>query len=371
MRTAIVHDWFVNYMGSEKCVESFVKIWPDADIFSLVDYLTPEQRNLILDGKEVTTSFIQKLPFSRKHHRNYLPLFPLAIEQFDLSKYDVIISSSHAVAKGIITSADQLHISYCHTPMRYAWASYNQYVSSNNLSSIKGLLLKYILHRLRIWDYVSSKRADFIIANSNHIAGRIKKIYGRNAVVIYPPVDVNKFPLERDKDDYYLTVSRFVPYKKIDLIVKTFSKLKDKKLIVIGDGPELEKIKALAGSNIELKGHQSFESLKKYMQKAKAFIFAAEEDFGITIVEAQSCGTPVIAYKVGGASETVVNNKTGILFDSQTEESLIKAIENFENAYNSFDAELIHRHAGSFSRDNFERNIKNYVDEKSKEHFRL
>ncbi|GBD91917.1 GDP-mannose-dependent alpha-(1-6)-phosphatidylinositol monomannoside mannosyltransferase [bacterium BMS3Abin04] len=371
MRTAIVHDWFVNYMGSEKCVESFVNIWKDADVFSLVDHLTPEQRNLILGGKKVTTSFIQKLPFSKKHHRNYLPLFPLAIEQFDLSKYKVIISSSHAVAKGVITNADQLHISYCHTPMRYAWASYSQYVSDNNLSSIKGFILKYILHKLRIWDYVSSKRVDYFIANSNHIARRIKKIYGRDADVIYPPVDVNKFPLETNKDDYYLTVSRFVPYKKIDLIVKTFSKLKDKKLVVIGNGPELDKIKKLAGNNVELKDHQSFESLKKYMQKAKAFVFAAEEDFGITIVEAQACGTPVIAYKVGGASETVINNKTGVLFDSQTEESLTAAIEKFESSISTFDAEIIHQHASLFSRDNFERNMKNYVDEKLEEHFNL
>lgn len=371
MKAAIVHEWFVNYMGSEKCVESFVNIWNDADIFSLVDYLNTKERNTILQGKFAKTSFIQKMPFSKKHHRMYLPLFPLAIEQFDLSDYNLILSSSHAVAKGVLTNPDQLHICYCHSPIRYAWSSYHEYIKNNNLSKgVKGFIAKKVLHNIRIWDYTTVNRVDHFIANSNHIAKRIKKYYGRNADVIYPPVDVNKFSCETNKDDYYLTVSRFVPYKKIDLIVETFAKLPDKKLVVIGAGPDTSKIKKLATKNIEIIDSQPYESLKKYMQKAKAFLFAAEEDFGITIVEAQACGTPVIAYRVGGASETVIEGKTGLLYDEQNADSLISAIHKFESQ-NNYDLQSISSYAQSFSRDNFEKNIKHYVDQKLNSFFNL
>jgi glycosyltransferase involved in cell wall biosynthesis len=358
-------------MGSEKCVESFVNIWSDADVFSLVDYLNAEERNSILKGKFANTSFIQKMPFSKKHHRMYLPLFPLAIEQFDLSDYDLILSSSHAVAKGVLTNPDQLHICYCHSPIRYAWSSYHQYIKDNNLSKgVKGFIAKKTLHNIRIWDYTTVNRVDQFIANSNHIAKKIKKYYGRDADVIYPPVDVSKFSCETNKDDYYLTVSRFVPYKKIDLIVEAFTKLPDKKLVVIGAGPDTSKIRKLATKNIEIIDSQPGELLKKYMQKAKAFLFAAEEDFGITIVEAQACGTPVIAYRFGGASETVVDGKTGLLYDNQNAASLISAIQKFESQ-NNFDLQAISDHAQSFSRPNFEKNIKDYVNQQYNSFFDL
>jgi glycosyltransferase involved in cell wall biosynthesis len=358
-------------MGSEKCVESFVNIWNDADVFSLVDHLNTEERDTILKGKFANTSFIQKMPFSKKHHRMYLPLFPFAIEQFDLSDYDLILSSSHAVAKGVLTNPDQLHICYCHSPIRYAWSSYHDYIKDNNLSKgIKGFFAKKALHNIRIWDYTTVNRVDQFIANSNHIAKKIKKYYRRDADVIYPPVDVTKFSCETNKDDYYLTVSRFVPYKKIDLIVEAFAKLPDKKLVVIGDGPDASKIRKLATKNIEIVDFQPFESLKNYMQKAKAFLFAAEEDFGITIVEAQACGTPVIAYRVGGASETVIEGKTGLLYDEQNSDSLISAIEKF-GSYNEFDLPEISNHAQSFSRHNFEKYIKHYVDQKINSFFNL
>ena len=370
MKTAIVHEWFVNYMGSEKCVESFTSIYPKAEIFALVDYLKEEHRKKILNGKNVSTSFIQKLPFAEKHHRNYLALFPLAVEQFDLSPFDVVLSSSHAVAKGALTNSKQLHICYCHTPIRYAWDLYHQYIREANLErGLKGWIAKKILHYIRLWDAGTANRVDFYIANSNHVAKRIRKIYGRDADVIYPPVDICRFPLVHDKENYYLTASRFVPYKKIDLIVESFSQMPEKKLLVMGSGPDKEKIKALAAPNVEFLGYQSDENFAKYMQKAKAFVFAAEEDFGITIVEAQAAGTPVIAYTVGGASETVIPGKTGILFEQQTCESLISAVNEFEKYKGDFDPAEISSHAQKFDREIFETNIRNFVDQKYREFF--
>jgi glycosyltransferase involved in cell wall biosynthesis len=371
LKIAFVHDWFLEYLGSEKCVESFVNIWKDADIFSLVDFLSDEDRNVILKGKKAETSFVQKLPFSRTNHRVYLSLFPLAIEQLDLSEYDLILSSSHAFAKGVITNVNQLHICYCHTPIRYAWDLYHQYLKESNMQrGIKGTIARSILHKIRMWDFTTANRADYFIANSHHIARRIKKIYGRESVVIYPPVDIEKFAFCNDNRDYYLIASRFVPYKKVDLVVEAFSKMPDKKLIVIGNGTDSKRINTLATSNIKIIDFQPVESLVEYMQHAKAFIFAAEEDFGITIVEAQACGTPIIAYRVGGASETVIDGKTGLLYDKQNTASLISAIQKFESQ-NDFDLQAISNHAQSFSRYNFEKNIKHFVSQKYNSFFNL
>jgi glycosyltransferase involved in cell wall biosynthesis len=355
-------------MGSEKCVQSFLNIYPDSEIFSLVDFLKSDERDIILQGKRATTSFIQKLPFARKSHRNYFPLFPLAIEGLDVSKYDVIVSSSHAFAKGVITNANQFHICYCHTPIRYAWDLYHQYIKESRLDKgIKGLVAKYSLHKIRIWDLATANRVDQFVANSLHVAKRIKKIYRRDSVVIYPPVDTELFTLENNKEDYYLTISRFVPYKKIDMIVEAFAKMPDKKLIVVGGGPDTNKIKNLATSNIEIISFQTQSELIKLMQKAKAFVFAAEEDFGITIVEAQSCGTPVIAYGIGGACETIIQNRTGIFFNQQTPQKLIEAVNSFEKAENSFDSSVISNHASKFNRKNFEINFKTFVESKYQE----
>ncbi|MFH1198238.1 MAG: glycosyltransferase family 4 protein [bacterium] len=371
MKTAIVHEWFVNYAGSERCVESFVNIWNEADIFTLVDFLNDEERKIILQGKLTNTSFIQNLPFSKNHHRNYLPLFPLAIEQFDLSPYNIVISSSHSVAKGVLTNSEQLHFCYCHTPMRYAWDLYHQYIKEAGLSKgLKGLLVKLFMHRIRVWDYTTANRVDYFIANSKFIAGKIKKIYSKDATVIYPPVDINKFPLCTEKDGYYLTASRFVPYKKIDLIVEAFSKMPDKKLIVIGDGDNQKKIKALAGKNIEFLGYQSPEELKRYMQKAKAFVFAAIEDFGITVIEAQSCGTPVIALNRGGTAETVVDGVNGVHFNEQTVESLIQAVTRFHATYDQFNLPEISKSVSQYSRTNFEKAIHEFVEQKSQLFFK-
>ena len=370
MKTAIVHEWLVNYAGSERCVESFTNIWQDAPVFALVDYLNDEDRKIILKGRKADTSFIQKLPFSKTQHRKYLPLFPLAIEQFNLNKYDLILSSSHAVAKGVLTNSYQLHICYCYTPMRYAWDLYHIYLKEAGLlSGISGLAAKMILHKLRTWDIISSNRVDYFIAISNHISKRIKKTYNRDSIVIYPPVDVNLFECVSVKEDFYLTASRMVSYKRIDVIVDAFAAMPDKKLVVIGDGPEMKKIKSKASKNVEILGYQAFVSLKSYMQKAKAFIFAAEEDFGIIVVEAMACGTPVIALNKGGASETVSDNNTGVLFNQQSSGSVKEAVLNFESIQDKFDPSIIRAHSLQFGRNIFEEKIKKFIDEKSNEFF--
>jgi glycosyltransferase involved in cell wall biosynthesis len=370
VKTAIVHEWLVNYAGSERCVESFTNIWKDAPVFALVDFLNEDERKIILKGKKAQTSFIQKLPFARTQHRKYLPLFPLAIEQFDLNGYDLVLSSSHAVAKGVLTNSYQLHICYCYTPMRYAWDLYHVYLKEAGLlSGISGLTAKMILHKLRTWDIISSNRVDHFIAISNHISKRIKKTYNRDSIVIYPPVDVHLFESRSDKEDFYLTASRMVSYKRIDVIVDAFSAMPDKKLVVIGDGPEMKKIKSKAGKNIEILGYQAFDSLKSYMQKAKAFIFAAEEDFGIIVVEAMACGTPVIAFNKGGASEIVNDNNLGVLFKHQSPESVKEAVLKFETVQDKFDPSIIRAHSLQFGRNIFEEKLNQFINEKSNDFF--
>ncbi|MBD3843544.1 MAG: glycosyltransferase family 4 protein, partial [Campylobacterales bacterium] len=349
---------------AEKCVESLTNIWDDFDVYSLIDFLSDKDRDSILKGKYANTSFIQNLPFAKSKYRNYLPLFPLAIEQFDLSKYDVILSSSHAVAKGVLTHSNQLHISYVHTPIRYAWDLYHQYLKESGLDKgVKGKLAKYFLHKIRMWDISTINRVDYYIANSHYIARRIKKVYGKESTVVYPPVDVEKFKLCEQKEEFYMTASRMVPYKKIDMIVEAFSKT-NKKLVVIGTGPDMEKIKAKAGKNIELLGYQSDEVMIDMMQKAKAFIFAAEEDFGITPVEAQACGTPVICLGRGGTKETVVNMVTGVHFMEQTVEALLEAVKKFENNIDSFEPKKARENALRFSKERFEKEIREFVEEK-------
>jgi glycosyltransferase involved in cell wall biosynthesis len=297
MKIVIVHDWLVNYGGSERVLEQMLLCYPEADIFSVVDFVPSHERDF-LQGKKVTTSFIQRLPGAAKHYRHYLPLMPLAIEQLDVSGYDLVISSSHAVAKGILVSPDQLHICMCYTPIRYAWDLQHQYLQEAGLNrGIKGWLVRWMLHKIRLWDVRTANGVDHFIAISHYIARRIAKSYRREAQVIYPPVDTEFFVPLPDcgaKDDFYLTVSRMVPYKKIGLILEAFSHMPDKQLIVVGDGPEMSKCQAAAGPNVRLIGGQSADNLKDLLQRAKAFVFAAEEDFGITPVEAQACGTPVI-----------------------------------------------------------------------------
>ncbi|MCL5796635.1 MAG: glycosyltransferase family 4 protein [Gammaproteobacteria bacterium] len=361
-RVAIVHEWLVSYAGSEKVVEQLLQLFPDADIFTVVDFL-PEKDRAFLAGHRITTSFIQKLPFVRKKYRSYLPLMPLAVEQFDLSNYDLIISSSHAVAKGVITGPNQVHISYVHSPMRYAWDLQHQYLNESGLQTgLKGWMAKYLLHRLRLWDLRTANGVDVFLSNSVFIAKRIWKVYRREATVIYPPVNVEAFELCSIKEDFYLTASRMVPYKKIDLLVEAFKLMPTKRLVVIGDGPDMGKIQAIAKGcdNISLLGYQSFSVLKDHMQRAKAFVFAAEEDFGITPVEAQACGTPVIAYGKGGALETVVAGKTGLFFEQQTVNSVVAAVATFESLP-TLDSMMCRDNAMRFSEAHFKNAIKQLV----------
>ena len=298
MKVAIVHEWFVNYAGSEKVVEEILKVFPQADLFALVDFLADDERGF-LGGRRVRTSFIQRLPKARSAFRNYLPLMPLAVEQFDLSSYDLVISSNHAVAKGVITGPDQMHISYVYTPVRYAWDLQHQYLRESGLEKgLKAWIARLSLHYLRIWDSRTVHGVDTFLACSKYIARRIRKTYGRDSKVVYPPVDIARFMMRTDKENFYLTASRMVPYKRMPMIVEAFAAMPQRRLVVIGDGPELERVKALArdASNVTILGYQPTEVLADYMARARAFVFAAEEDFGITPVEAQACGTPVIAY---------------------------------------------------------------------------
>lgn len=375
MKIAIIHDWLVTYAGAEKVLEQIIDIYPEADLFSLVDFIEPGQRGFIKD-KTVITSFIQNLPMAKKRYRNYLPLMPRAIEQLDVSAYDVVISSSHAVAKGVITGPDQVHISYVHSPIRYAWDLQHQYLKEAGLDKgLKGKLARNMLYNIRNWDYRTANGVDHFLSNSDFIGRRIWKVYRRESETIYPPVDVSAFTLHTEKEDFYMTASRMVPYKKIDLIVEAFSRMPDKKLVVIGDGPDFEKIKSKEGSNVQLLGYQSFEVLKDRMQRAKAFIFAAEEDFGITPVEAQACGTPVIAFGKGGALETVRSYRnsekpTGLFFYDQKVEQVIEAVEEFEQNATLFKPENCREHAVHFSPERFKDEFKRFVDEKVAEHFK-
>jgi glycosyltransferase involved in cell wall biosynthesis len=361
----IVADWLVTFAGAEKVIAEFINIYPESEIYSVVDFLSDDSRKLF-NGKKSTTSFIQRLPFAKTKYQSYLPLMPLAIEQLDVIKHDIVLSSSHAVAKGVLTGPDQLHISYVHSPIRYAWDFQHQYLRESGLNKgLKGKLARWFLHKIRMWDYRTANGVDHFIANSQFIARRIKKVYGRDADVIYPPVDVERFTLQEEKEDFYFTASRMVPYKRIDLIVEAFSQMPDKKLIVIGDGSDMAKIKAKAGSNIEILGYQPDDVMQSHMQRAKAFVFAAEEDFGITPVEAQACGTPVIAFGKGGALETIrpygESQSTGIFFQEQSVASLLEAVQQFELVRESIDPNDCRDNALRFSAERFHRELDEYI----------
>jgi len=358
MKIAIVHDWLVTNAGAEKVLKAVIEIYPAADIFSLVDFLDTEDRQDVLSGKTTNRSFIQKMPFSKKLFRNYLPLFPKAIESLDLSSYDLIISSSWAVAKGIKKTDKQLHICYCHTPIRYAWDLQEEYTA--NLKGLKKFLVKRSLEYIKKWDIKTSISVDFYIANSNFVANRIKKTYNRDSIVIYPPVDTSSFKFCSKKEEFYLSASRLVPYKKTKLIVEAFNKMPNKKLVVIGEGEEYKEIKKIAQANVSVLGYQEKSVMIDYMQKAKAFVYAAVEDFGIVPIEAMSCGTPVIALNEGGTKETVIDGKNGIHFENQTTEDIIKAVEKIENTV--FDYSSIRE--SSLKYNNFKIQFQNFIQQK-------
>lgn len=362
-KIAIAHDWLTNMGGAEKVVINFKQIYEEAPIYT-ISYneknLDRELRNI-----DVRTSFIQKLPKGHKKHQMYLPFMPTAWEQFDFNDYDVVLSSSSSCAKGIITSPDTVHICYCHSPMRYAWEFYNEYMERENLGKLKKILIKYIMNYIRIWDRASVDRVDYYIANSKNVAKRIYKHYGIEADVIHPPVRGSYFNISNIDEDYFLIVSRLVPYKRVDLAVEVFNEL-GLPLVVIGGGSQLEYLKSIAKPNVKIMGRQPDKIIKEYYSKCRAFIFPGEEDFGITPLEAQASGRPVIAYGKGGALETVIEGNTGIFFEEQSKESLKDAIYKFNNM--TWNKEEIRAHALTFDEEIFKEKIRDYVARKSIEH---
>jgi glycosyltransferase involved in cell wall biosynthesis len=366
MRVAIVHDWLVTYAGAERVLEQLLVLYPDAHLYSTVDFVPPAQRAFLGD-RVVTTSFIQRLPWARRKYRSYLPLMPLAIEQFDMSAYDLVISSSYAVAKGVLTGPDQLHLCLCYSPARYAWDLQHQYLREAGLTrGLQSWMARYLLHRFRVWDVRTANGVDGFIAISHFIAARIRKVYRRESVVIYPPVDVDAFTPGTKREDFYVTASRMVPYKRMDMIVEAFTAMPSRQLIVIGDGPDLQKVRAKAGPNVRILGQQPFDALRAHLQKARAFVFAAEEDFGIVPVEAQSCGTPVIAYGKGGVLESIRGlddaAPTGIFYQEQTVAAVIAAVEHFEHERHRILPENCRKNALQFGIDRFRTEVKQYAD---------
>lgn len=368
MKVAIVQEWLVTVGGSDKVVKAILDVFPDADIYTLVAKKEVCDE-LGIPWEKVHTSFIQKMPLGTKKHRAYLPLFPFAIEQFDLRGYNVVISSSHCVAKGVLTKADQLHICYCHSPIRYCWDMYNEYLEESHLDrGFKSWLVRLMLHPIRQFDAIAGSRVDYYISNSDYVGQRIRKTYRRKATTIHPNIDISNFELCNDKQEYYLASSRLVAYKKIDTIIEAFNQMPDKKLVVIGGGPNLEAYRKLANDNVTVMGYQPFDVLKDKMQHAKAFVFAADEDFGMIPIEAQSCGTPVIAYGHGGSLETVNGGKTGLFFNEQTPEAIVEAVNKFESMGSQpFAPADCRQWAEGFSEERFKREIKEFVEKKYEE----
>ena len=375
MKVALIHDWLTGMRGGEKVLEVFCELFPDADLFTLLHIKGSVSK--LIENRNIKTSFIQKLPFVEKKYRHFLPLFPSAIEQFDLGGYDLILSSSHCVAKGIIPSPDAVSISYVHTPMRYIWDMYYDYFGRGRAGALTRFAMLFVADYLRKWDVNSTNRCDYLIANSKHVASRIKRYYNRDADVIYPPVETKRFNISNALADYFLIVSAFVPYKRIDIAIEAFNKL-SLPLKIVGTGQDEKRLKGLAGKNIEFLGWRNEDELVELYSKCKALIFPGEEDFGIVPVEAMASGRPVIAYGKGGALETVMplnqgigvreqgleEKPTGVFFYEQTSEALRDAVHIFEKNSDKFDSEAIRSHALKFDRKIFKENISGYIAEK-------
>jgi glycosyltransferase involved in cell wall biosynthesis len=360
---AVVHDWLVSIAGGERVLKEILACYPEADLFALVDFLDDKQRAQVL-GKRARTTFIQRLPRARTKYRSYLPLMPLAVEQLDLSAYALVISSSHAVAKGVITGPDQVHISYVHSPVRYAWDLQHSYLKEAGLTKgLRSFIARAILHYIRLWDSRTSNGVDHFVANSAYIGRRIYKVYRRDSEVIHPPVELDRFAAREEKEEFYLTASRMVPYKRIPLIAEAFSRMPQRRLLIAGDGPEMKAVRAKSGPNVEILGYQSDQALVDLLGRAKAFVFAAEEDFGIAPLEAQACGTPVIAYGKGGALESLGKSaeRTCVLFPEQTPEAIIAAVEEFEGGPR-IEPAACRRNAERFSPESFRTQLTALVD---------
>lgn len=362
MKVAIVHDWLTGMRGGERVLEIFCQLYPDAVIYTL--FYNPSRISEVINKMEIRTSFLQNLPFSIKLYRKYLPLFPLAVEQFDLRGYDLVISSSHCVAKGVLTNPDTLHICYCYTPFRYGWDMYQEYFGEGKLSCPGKVFVLPVINYLRMWDCVSSNRVDYFIAISDNVAGRIEKHYRRKATVIHPPVDTSLFTPGGEQGEFFLVVSAFVPYKRVDVIVHAFNEL-GLPLKIVGGGPLKKRIQREAKGNIEFLGEVPDSELCKLYQRCRALIFAGIEDFGLVAVEVQSAGRPVIAYGSGGLLESVVDGETGIFFNEQTPEAVINAVRKFQEM--SFKTEVIREHAIQFGVEDFRQKFKDYVEKRYRE----
>ena len=380
MKVALVHDWLTGMRGGEKVLEVFCELFPDAHLYTLLH----NKGSLChtIERMDIRTSFIQKLPFIRGKYRNLLPIFPAAIERFDLRGYDLVLSSSHCVAKGVITGSNTLHVCYCFTPMRYIWDMYDQYFAGERSDTITRFSISFVLNYLRKWDIASSKRVNKFVAISKYIADRIKRNYGRESDIIFPPVDCSYFKPVSANGDFYLMVSPLSPNKRVDIGINAFNKL-GLPLKVIGSGQEEKKLRKMANKNVELMGWQSDETVRNHYTACKALIFPGVDDFGIVPLEAQACGKPIIAYGKGGALETIVplntdkldvkgengqsRNATGLFFYEQTPESLAQAVKKFEDVKGSFNCRVIRKNAESFDRAIFKDNIRNYIEQKYSE----
>lgn len=361
LRAALVHDWLPVYGGAERVLEQMLHVLPQAELYSLLDFV-PEEQRAFLGGRTVHTSMIQRLPFARSRYRSYLPLAPLAVEGFDLSAYDLALSSSYVVAKGILTSAEQLHVSYVHSPVRYAWDLQFTYLKDGGYTrGLKGFMARSLLHYLRLYDVTSASRPDLLVANSQFVARRIWNTYRRRASVIHPPVDIEAFSLCEEKDGPYVTCARLVPYKRVDLIVEAFRQLPQRELVVIGDGPDLARLQALATPNVRFLGRQPHDALAYYLRHARGFLFGALEDFGIAPVEAMACGTPVVAYGRGGTLETVEDGVTGVHFSQQTPEAVCAAVARLERT--PFEPARIRAHAERFSAARFRAELCAFLEQ--------
>ncbi|MBD3282050.1 MAG: glycosyltransferase [Candidatus Portnoybacteria bacterium] len=356
MKIALVHDYLNQYGGAERVLEAFGEIFPSAPIYTL--FYDPKKMKGCFSDKEIKTSFLQKMPFISSYHRIFPPLMPVAVEKLDLSGYDLVLSDSASFAKGVITKPETLHICYCHTPPRYAWDDSHNYIRNFNMPLIARPIVPFFVNYIRLWDKEASFRVDKFISNSKFVARRIKKYYNRDAKVIYPPVDLDDFKFRPEKGDYFLLVGRLVAYKRIDIAIKAFNKLR-MPLKIIGGGRERKRLEKIAGDNIEFVGEVSRKEVEDYYRRCKALIFPQEEDFGIVALEAMACGKPVVAYGRGGVLESVEEGKTGIFFNEQNPKSLIDAIRSFDES--RFDSNKIREHVLKFDKSIFKEKIKNFI----------
>ncbi len=361
MKIALAHDYLVQYGGAERVLECFTELFPYAPIYTIV--YDKKLMHGVLENKDIRTSFLQKFPLARKNHRIFPLLMPLAIEQFDFSKYDIVLSDSASYAKGIITHPQTLHICYMHTPMRYAWDDCQKYTEDFGFPKIIKKMVPFAMNYLRLWDKASADRVDKFIANSNFVSRRIKKYYRKKSIVINPPVAIDKFYLSPKRKDYFLMVGRLIAYKRHDIAIKAFNALK-LPLKIIGRGPEIKRLRKMAGPNIEFLERVSDEELPQYYAECRAFIFPQEEDFGIVAIEAMASGRPLIAYRGGDIQEHMEEGKTAIFFNRQEPEDIINSVKKFHDA--DYDPEYIRAKALKFDREIFKAKIKEYIEKELK-----